>query len=239
VVRRIDGRSLGTFFRDEVSAPLGLDFWIGLPDEHEARVAPTIPAAPIPGAPLPAFYESALTDPTSVGACVLMNSGAVFVPGWIDAPATHRAELPAFGGIANARALAGMYRPLALGGAVDGVRLVDRDTLQAMRAVAAASACDATLLAPTRFSLGFVKSVDNREAANDAPDGIVMTEDAFGHVGMGGSVGFCDPVARLSFGYTMNRQGLTTGLDERGQSLVDATYASLGYTRPQRGSWYR
>ena len=62
----------------------------------------------------------------------------------------------------------------------------------------------------------------------------------FGHVGMGGSLGFADPSARMSFGYTMNRQGLSVGLDERGQSLVDATYEALGYTRSARaGNWYR
>jgi CubicO group peptidase (beta-lactamase class C family) len=66
-----------------------------------------------------------------------------------------------------------------------------------------------------------------------------LSEDAFGHAGMGGSLGFCDPRARLSFGYTMNRQGLTVGLDERGQSLVDAVYSALDYRRPGRGgSWF-
>jgi CubicO group peptidase (beta-lactamase class C family) len=66
-----------------------------------------------------------------------------------------------------------------------------------------------------------------------------MSEDAFGHVGMGGSIGFADPRARVSFGYTMNRQGMSTGLDTRGQSLVDAMYRTLGYNRPVRGgSWY-
>jgi CubicO group peptidase (beta-lactamase class C family) len=56
---------------------------------------------------------------------------------------------------------------------------------------------------------------------------------------MGGSIGFADPEGRLSFGYTMNRQGMTTGLDERGQSLVDAVYRALGYRRSARGgSWF-
>ena len=42
LIRRVSGKSLGTFFRDEVATPLGLDFWIGLPEEEEPRVAPTI-----------------------------------------------------------------------------------------------------------------------------------------------------------------------------------------------------
>ena len=48
---------------------------------------------------------------------------------------------------------------------------------------------------------------------------------------MGGSFGFADPRARLSFGYTMNRQGTGLGVNDRGQSLVDAAYRSLGHHR--------
>ena len=236
VVRRVSGRSIGTFFREEIAGPRDLDFWIGLPAEHASRVAPTIPADIGPDTLLPSFYRVAMTDPTSIGALVLMNSGAVFAPGWIDAAETYAAELPAFGGIANARALAGMYQPLAGGG--DG--LVDAAQLDVMGTVASATSVDATMLVPTRWSTGFVKSMDNRALPAGDRDGVVLSEDAFGHVGMGGSIGFADPRARMSFGYTMNRQGIGVGLDERGQSLVDAVYRALGYQRPARGgSWYR
>jgi CubicO group peptidase (beta-lactamase class C family) len=236
VVRRITGRSIGTFFRDEIAAPRDIDFWIGLPAEHDARVAPTIPADIGPETLLPSFYRVAMTDASSVGALVLMNSGAVFAPGWIDMPETHAAELPAFGGIANARALAGMYGALATGG--DG--LVDAEQLDIMGAVASATSVDATMLVPTRWSTGFVKSMDNGALPPGDQDGVVLSEAAFGHVGMGGSIGFVDPTARMSFGYTMNRQGIGVGLDARGQSLVDAVYAALGYQRSTRsGSWYK
>jgi CubicO group peptidase (beta-lactamase class C family) len=241
LVRRITGTSIGAFFRAEVAQPFGLDLWIGLPEEHESRVAPTIPAPfPGPGEPIPAFYRVAMTDPTSVGARVLMNSGLVLAPGWIDSRAAHAAELPAFGGVGNARALAGMYRPLALGGAADGVQLVDAGALVEMAAVASATSVDATLLAPSRWALGFVKSIDNGGLPPGDRDGVVLSEDAFGHVGMGGSIGFADPRARLSFGYTMNRQVLAVGLDPRAQSLIDATYRALGYRRsPRGGSWFK
>jgi len=237
VVRRVSGRSIGAFFRDEVAAPRALDFWIGLPAEHSARVAPTIPAAlPGPGAPIPSFYRVAMTEPVSMGALVLMHSGDVFAPGWIDAPESQQAELPAFGGIANARALAGMYKTLAVGG--DG--LVDAEQLSVMGAVCSATSVDATMLVPTRWSSGFVKSVDNSALGPGDRDGVVLSDAAFGHVGMGGSLGFVDPAVRMSFGYTMNRQGLSVGLDARGQSLVDAVYTTMGFRRPARGgSWYR
>jgi len=241
VIRRATGRTLGRFFRDEVAGPLGLDFWIGLPEENEARVAPTIPASqPGPGDPIPSFYMAALTDPTSVQALVLANTGGyMMTPGESDTRAAHAAEMGAVGGITNARGLAGMYRPLALDGSADGVRLVGTEQLAILGAVSSATSVDAVMLVPTRWSLGFVKTMDNRHLPVADREGVLLSEEAFGFVGMGGSLGFADPRARLSFGYTMNRQGAGLGVNERGQSLVDAVYRALGYGRVGTdGPWY-
>jgi CubicO group peptidase (beta-lactamase class C family) len=237
VIRRVDGRTFGAFFRDEVAGPLGLDFWLGLPEEQEGRVAPTIPAAPPgPGDPVPSFWVAALTDPTSVQALALANTGGyMLLPGESDSRAAHAAEIGAVGGITNARGLAGMYRSLAL----DGAPLVDRGQLAAMGAVSSATSVDAVLLVPSRFSLGFVKTSDNRYLPAADREGVLMSEEAFGHVGMGGSHGFADPRARLSFGYTMSRQGTGLGVNERGQSLIDAVYGAIGYRRVDDGGpWY-
>ena len=241
VVRRASGRTLGTFFRDEVAGPLGLDFWIGLPEEHEGRVAPTIPADPPgPGDPVPSFYVAALTDPTSVQGLLLVNTGGyMMVPGESDSRAAHAAEMGAVGGITNGRGLAGMYRPLALGGSVDGVRLVGAEQLAIMGAVSSATSADAVMLVPTRWALGFTKTMDNGHLPVADREGLLLSEEAFGHVGMGGSLGFADPKARMSFGYTMNRQGSGLGVNPRGQSLIDAVYRALDYHRiGSNGSWY-
>jgi CubicO group peptidase (beta-lactamase class C family) len=240
VVRRISGRSLGRFFADEVAGPLGLEFWLGLPAEHEPRVAPTIPAdPPAPGDPVPSLYVAALSDPASVQGLMLVNSGGyMMVPGESDSRAAHAAEMGAVGGITNARGLAGMYRPLALGGAADGVTLVGPEQLYRMGAVAAATSVDAVLLVPTRWTMGYVKGTDNRYLPLADREGVLIAEEAFGHPGMGGSFGFADPRARMSFGYTMNRQGSGLGVNARGQSLVDAVYQSLGYHRTAgEGVW--
>jgi CubicO group peptidase (beta-lactamase class C family) len=238
VVRRVSGQPFDAFFRDEVAGPLGLDFHIGLPPEHEGRVAPTIPPDfPPPGEVRSRFLERAVEDPDSLQGRILKNTGRHPTARDHDSPAAHRAVLPSQGGITNARGLAGLYAPLALGGAVRGVRLVDAVALARLAAVSSASAIDAVLLTGMRFALGFVKSSDNRRGPPGARDSIILSEAAFGHPGMGGSLGFADPAARLSFGYTMNKQGRGVLLNERGQALVDATYRSLGYRTDAGGRW--
>jgi len=238
LVRRISGRSLGTFFRDEVARPLGLDFWIGMPAEHDARVAPIMPVQPRAAQDeVSEFFARAMSDPTSIPALVALNSGGLLFPGAVDRREVYGAEIPAANGIANARALAAMYRPLALGGSVDGVDLLDEETLVEATRVASASSVDATLGIPTRFALGFMKAMDNRSLPGN--DSVLIAEEAFGHAGYGGSVGFADPPARMSFGYSMNRQGQGLGINERGHALIDAVYRTLGYTRPERGGIWR
>ena len=68
---------------------------------------------------------------------------------------------------------------------------------------------------------------------------VVLSEEAFGHVGMGGSIGFTDPPAEMSFAYVMNQHGPDLGLGVRGQSLVDSVYRALGYREPRYGRWLR
>ena len=204
VVRRVSGKSLGTFFQDEVAKPLGLDFWIGLPEDKESRVAPMIAAAPDPDS----LFFREVARPGSLQSLVLLNSGGYMgaAPEY-DCRAAHAAEIGAAGGITNARGLAGMYAPLACGGKLRGVELVSPDILTRMALVSSATGQDAVLVMPSRFSLGFMKSMDNRRAPAGVRESAIMAEDAFGHVGAGGSIGFADPKAGMSFGYTMNRMG--------------------------------
>jgi len=237
VVRRISGKSLGRFFQDEVAKPLGLDFWIGLPEEIEPRVSRIIMVDPQQMMDTP-FMGTAMSDPSSIPGLCITNDGGTWLAG-VDARAFHAAEIGGAGGITNARGLAGMYAPLACGGSIKGVDLVDRDTLARMSAVSSATSQDMTLLMPARLSLGYWKSIDNRRQPPGMQDSMILSEDAFGHAGMGGSIGFADPRERISFGYVMNKMGPGMGLNPRGQSLVDAAYISLGFRSNASGSWLR
>lgn len=233
VVHRVSGRSIGTFFREEVAGPLGLDLHIGLAEADEARVAPNLDADMPDPQDLPTFYKVALSQPTTLQGLMILNTGGWMGTGACNTRESHAAELPSLGGIGNARSLAGMYTPLALGGG----DLVSREQLSKMSAVASAGV-DASVLVPSRWSLGFNKGIDNRHLGRGDRDFFFIPEEAFGHPGMGGAVGFADPRARIAFGYVMNKQGLGLALNERGQSLIDAVYRALGYGRVDNGIWF-
>jgi CubicO group peptidase (beta-lactamase class C family) len=217
VVRRVSGRSVARFFRDEIAEPLGLDFWIGLPEAHENRVA-RLRMAPYTAQPTPLM--AAMMNRDSLTSKAFLNPRGLMIPGQANSRAIHAAEIPAAGGIATARALAGMYAALACGGKLRNVELVDRATLERMSRLES-QGVDRILLLPTRFASGFMKSVDNR------PDYSILlgpNAAAFGHGGAGGSIGMADPEARVAIGYVMNQLGQGVLLNERGQSLVDAVY---------------
>ena len=164
----------------------------------------------------------------------MTNSGGDISSESVNGSARRAAELPAHGGIANARGLARLYAPLSLDGAAGGHRLVSAERLPAMRNVRAASDCDVMLRLPTTFTLGYSKFWGARSLG--AGSHVIIGEDAFGTPGMGGSIGFADTGARMSFGYVMNKHGGGVGLNERGQALVDAAYRSVGFTSSERGS---
>ncbi len=220
LVRRVSGKSLGQFFREEVAGPLGADFWIGIPDDFDHDIAPIIPFIPEPGMEFSPFTKKLMTEPTSIQALSLLNHG-----GWTaNQTEAHKAEIGGAGGISNARGQVAMYEPLANGGSINGVDIVSSERLAQMERVSTATQVDATLLTPTRFASGFMKSMDNRAYPGGDQMSAIIGERAFGHVGAGGSIGFADPQYDLAFSYTMNKMGAGLLLNERGQSLIDAVY---------------
>ena len=232
LVRRVSGQTLGAFFAKEVAGRLGLPFWIGLPEEEHHRVAPSLlAAAPAPGEPTSRTALAAAADPSSIPALVFRNSGRFFAR--CNAPEVWSAEIPGANGITNGRGLAGLYAALA---SPDG-GLVGPAAVARLASVSSASGVDAALLIPTRFSLGFMKAWDNRAQPPEASDSFIVGQSAFGHVGFGGSVGFADPACGLAFGYALNRHGSRVTIDERAQSLIDATYRCLGYQTDEPGVW--
>ena len=211
LIRRTTGRTPGTFLREEVAGPLGLDFWIGLPEDLEARVARLVPPATDMRAALAQFGESLLLTR------VFSNPGGLFNYDdmWNTRP-LHACELPSTNGIGNARALARLYASV-VGDGLDGARLLTDETIAAATTVQA-SGPDAVIMAPSRFGLGYMLG-NSFGAANPA--------SCFGHAGAGGSLSFADPDRRVGFGYVMNDLRFDQGGDPRSETLVRAVYVAL------------
>lgn len=176
---------------------------------------------------LPEAFVRNLMDPRSATFASLSNMGDHLE--LVNSREAHTGEIPAAGVIATARGLAGVYAPLSLGGEHGGLRLVSEEAIDRMRLPRAATAVDAVIGTPTAYTLGFSKTWPTAQEGS----GVIIGEDAFGTPGLGGQLGFADPAYRVAFAYVMNRHGVGTGLNPRGQSLVDAVYRALG--SPGRG----
>jgi CubicO group peptidase (beta-lactamase class C family) len=222
LVRRVAGVSVGDFFAQRIAAPLGLDFWIGLPQEQEGRVATIVPASPAT-TPRNAFEAAVMAQPDSIPALYSRNTGG-WRPNGFNTRAGHAAQIPAANGITHARSLARLYGTLAMDGARGDLQLLCPQQLKAAVEISSATHSDACLRVPTRFAAGFMRSMDNRTRGGDSA---VMGSDAFGHAGAGGSLAFASPRHRMSFAYTMNRMGSGVLLNERAERLVAAVYRSL------------
>jgi CubicO group peptidase (beta-lactamase class C family) len=211
LVRRIDGRSLGRFFREEVATPLGVDFHIGLGPAEEKRAADITQLAPPPDVEK-VFSGDRDGEPALLMLAFVNPSGT----GDHNSPAHRRAEIPAINGHGNGAALARVYGMLARGGAP----LLSLAGVERMRELQAQDT-DALMGVPIRMGLGYWLT------QSDVPDfAFGPNPGSFGHPGAGGGLGFADPEARIGFGYVTNRMGQSISVDVRPQALIDALYAA-------------
>jgi len=205
LVRRIDGRSMGRFFAEEIARPLELDVWIGLPRELEPRVS-TVELAATWAAAGPAEDELS-TDPLRRAVENPPRYHRESFP-WNE-PAWHAAEVPSSNGIGTARSIARLYASLD--------RLLSARTLQ-LGSTALSDRHDPLMDRPTSFGVGFQLQTD-RFPLGPVPD-------AFGHGGAGGSVHGRWPRQRLGFSYSMNLLRDDPG-DTRAAALLAAVYNCL------------
>jgi CubicO group peptidase (beta-lactamase class C family) len=207
LLRRITGMMPGEFLHREIAGPLAADVHIGLAPADFGRVAEF--RWPVPSAP---------TAATSVpGTQMALN--AYFNPpdfsgaGVVNTAAWRSAQVPSANAHATATGIARLYAALAGGGGtiVDGGALAAATRQQVY-------GDDLVLQRPSRFGLGYQLTHPEREFGPGPA--------CFGHFGAGGSVGFCDPDARLAFGYVTNQMG-PRWRNPRNRALIDACYSCL------------
>jgi CubicO group peptidase (beta-lactamase class C family) len=223
LLRRIDPkhRSLGQFFQDEIASPLGLDFYIRLPESiPDFRLAKLKNASlfeMLRGFPIRLtlalwnpnsnFYRSLIKNP---GAAISVDEQHLYA---------RKLEVPSGGGVGTARAIAHAYSVFATGGKELGLR---PETLMELTAPATPSThgfYDECIKGEAEFSLGFMKTCAGFSFGNPG---------SFGAPGAGGSIGFADPKAQIGYAYVTNRMGVMMGGDPRDVALRDALYSAIG-----------
>ncbi len=217
LVRRVDGRSLGTYLREEIAGPLAAEFHVGLPRREHPRVAEMGPLPDVSRFDGPSLPGLAMGDPESLPARAFVNPSTL--ASGVNAPEWREAEIPGANGHGTARGVARIYAALACG-SLDGVTPLSPGAVERCRREESAGP-DRVLGVSTRFGLGFMLSQQQPGGAFGPNPG------AFGHVGAGGSVGFADPEAQVGFAYVMNHMGPHILVDPRAEALMDAVYASL------------
>ncbi len=220
LLRRIDPRHriLGQFFQDEIATPLGIDFYIRLPE--------SIPNSRLATLARPSRIEMLLGFPVRLTLAV-MNPRANIIRALAGSMFPHdeqriyarNFEVPAGGGVGTARAMARAYSVFATGGQELRLR---PETLQALSAPAVPPTrgfYDECLMGDgVQFSLGFMKHCPVWSFGN---------EGSFGSPGTGGSLGFADPKAGIGYAYVTSKVGTAITGDPRELALRNAVYAII------------
>lgn len=227
LLRRADPqhRTLGQYFAQEVAAPLGLEFYIGLPDEVPDERRAVIhgyrpPEMLLHLHQLPTRFVFGFLNPRSITYKTFGNPRVTGLVNRYNGRDLLSAEIPAANGTGQPRHIAKAYGEFATGGKTLGLI---PETLRALDDPAVAPSggrMDVVLGVDTVFSLGYVKPLPTFQFGTSA-------EKAFGTPGAGGSFGFADPDVGLGFAYAMNRTGFHLWDDPREKALRDAVYRSL------------
>jgi CubicO group peptidase (beta-lactamase class C family) len=208
VIRRIDGRTVGTVFREDIAGPLGADFHIGLPASEDGRVAELIPPPKGGG----------ITDGEQTELQRNMSSNPPIDVANTRTRAWRGAEIPAAGGTGNARSVALVQTILANGGVSGGRRfLSEAGCRRALEPQIEGQ--DLILGVPVRFGLGFGL------AGGAVP---LPNPNTLYWGGYGGSLVINDLDARTTFAYAMNKMAGTTTGDMRAFGLAMAMWQGLG-----------
>ncbi|MDA0978540.1 MAG: serine hydrolase [Proteobacteria bacterium] len=204
LIRRVSGMSPGTYIRQQLGEPFGLDLFLGVPAELHDRCADMIGAN---------HARKPVTRPGPERVISLPASNDPAIAPYRHASSRHwrEAEIPASNGHASARGLARIFD------AAINLEMFSENTLTAMTAVRSRGNPDPVLGQYLTRSAGFILN---------SPDCYYgPSETAFGHSGAGGSMAFADPEKRVAFGFVMNQ--MHPDGNGRTRRLIDTLYQCL------------
>ena len=234
LIRRVDPakRSLGRFFAEEIAAPLGIEFYIGVPGSvDQDRIAFIHGYKPaemmLHMGVMPRKFVLGFLNPRSITARSFANPKVLSQTGNYNRPDVRALELPAANGTGQARAIAKAYGEAATGSPTLGIGQSTLDALMSPAAPPTGGLEDVVLRIDSIFSLGYVKPFASFRFG--AAGG-----KAFGTPGAGGSFGFGDPETGIGFAYVMNRTGFHLWDDPRELALRSALFETVLKEAPQR-----
>ena len=186
IIKRISGKTVGNFFRDEIAKPLDIDFHIGLEDKHHSRVAEIHQAVEANPEDLFELEEGSVMQK-------VMTNGIITAPD-ANTAEWRRAEIPAAGGHGNGRSIAESMALIANGGTYKGKRIFSEDLIKhALDEQIRGN--DLVLVEPLRWGIGFGLPIENVSWMG------YLEEGACFWAGWGGSMSIADTNKRVSFGY--------------------------------------
>lgn len=214
IMRRTTGKLVGPWVRERITDPLGADYWIGIPESEFPRITPLMPHS---GLRLMQSKDSARAEDSLRSLAFAQNPPGSFED-WLNSRDFRVAELPSGSGHGNARAVARIYGAVA-NGELAGVRLLSDEAIERMTTM---QHDQYERLQDRHYRQGLGVLLNSPGAVYMGPH-----PEAFGHHGIGGSIGFADRAERLGFSYSMNKMHAVGDNGPRAARLIDATFASL------------
>ncbi|MEE4198782.1 MAG: serine hydrolase domain-containing protein [Bacteroidales bacterium] len=232
LMRRVDPqkRTIGRFFAEEMAKPLGLDFYIGLPD--------SVPDSELAKVILPSAWQVVTTYdeiPKKMRKdfrnrnSILYQSFKIpekFNP---NSRVTLSVEMPSANGVGDARSIAKLYSEFALGAKSLELKEKTFGLLTRDAEVPPEGAFDIVMGLDTYFSFGFLKP---------GPDLMFgSSRSAFGTPGAGGSFGFADPDKEIGYAYIMTKMGAYLVNDPREMAIRNAMYRCIDKIEKQNPNY--
>ncbi|MCP5145828.1 MAG: beta-lactamase family protein [Gammaproteobacteria bacterium] len=215
LMRRVTGVTVGPFLRSEVTAPLGAEYYIGRMGAKEQGLVAEV----MPNMNARLFAAKDADDQTTLRALAFKQNPLEPWAVTMNSSIWKTAEIASGNGHGNARGVARIYGALGNGGELDGVRVMRKDSIEAM-ITEQHNQMEQLQDRPYHQALGVLLNT---------PEAVYMGPNmrSFGHHGIGGSIGFCDPDAGIGFSYCCNKMHAVGTNGPRAARLIDALYSCL------------
>ena len=213
VLRRATRKTVGQLISELIARPLNAEIYLGTPTLLHSRIADY----EWPSNPFPEEEPSGLDEEQLLQFNTYYNPSGLSGAGVVNTAPWRLAEMPSTNVHASARAISTLYTSLAYDGTHNNVTVLPQEVLNTASSEVSIGE-DRILRRTSRFAHGFQLPIPER--------GFGPNPESYGHFGAGGSVGFCDPKAKVGFGYVMNQMG-PRWQNPRNRALIDAAYSCL------------